>query len=85
MDGSRQPAGSSGFSKFSQRVIERESGEKIGLPVLYITQLLGIAMGIDHKKLGMHRLITSPKTFLRKVNPHILYSRQGAAIGKPFV
>lgn len=54
-----------------QRVIERELGEKIGLPVLYITQLLGIALGIDHKKLGMHRLITSPKNFLRKTNPVI--------------
>jgi heterodisulfide reductase subunit B len=54
-----------------QRVIERESGEKMGLPVLYITQLLGIALGIDHKKLGLHRLITSPKLFLRKMNPHL--------------
>ncbi len=51
-----------------QRVIERELGEKIGLPVLYITQLLGIAMGIDHKKLGLHRLITSPRGVMQKIN-----------------
>lgn len=50
-----------------QRVIERELKEKIGIPVLYITQLLGIAMGIGHRKLGMHRLITSPGSFLRKL------------------
>lgn len=50
-----------------QRVIERESGEKMGLPVLYITQLLGIAMGIDQKKLGLHRLITSPRGFMQKI------------------
>lgn len=49
-----------------QRVIERESGEKMGLPVLYLTQLLGIAMGIDQKKLGLHRLITSPRGLLQK-------------------
>ncbi|MDP1993417.1 MAG: CoB--CoM heterodisulfide reductase iron-sulfur subunit B family protein [Syntrophales bacterium] len=51
-----------------QRVIEREWGEKIGLPVLYMTQLLGIAMGIDHKKLGLHRLITSPSNVMQKIN-----------------
>ncbi len=51
-----------------QRVIERECREKIGLPILYITQLLGIAMGIDHKKLGLHRLITSPRGFMQKIN-----------------
>lgn len=55
-----------------QRVIERESGEKIGLPVLYLTQLLGVAMGIDHKKLGLHRLITSPRGFLKKTKPRSL-------------
>jgi heterodisulfide reductase subunit B len=51
-----------------QRVIERELGEKIGLPILYVTQLLGIAMGIDHKKLGLHRLITSPRNVTQKIN-----------------
>lgn len=50
-----------------QRVVEKELGEKIRLPVLYITQLLGIALGIDYKRLGLHRLITSPKTFLQKI------------------
>lgn len=52
-----------------QRVIERESGEKIGLPVLYITQLLGVALGIDEKALGLHRLITTPKPLLQKITP----------------
>lgn len=50
-----------------QRVIERELGMKIGIPVLYITQLLGIALGVEDKKLGFHRLITSPKNFLHKI------------------
>ncbi len=50
-----------------QRTIERELKEKIDLPVLYITQLLGIALGIDEKKLGIQRLITSPKRFLQKL------------------
>jgi heterodisulfide reductase subunit B len=53
-----------------QRVIEREGGRKIGLPVLYITQLLGIALGVEEQKLGFHRLITSPGNFLRKIMSH---------------
>ena len=50
-----------------QAAVEKEIGEKIKMPVLYITQLLGIALGIDYKKLGLHRLVTSPKRFLQKV------------------
>ncbi len=50
-----------------QTAAEKELGEKIGIPVLYITQLMGIAMGIDYKKLGMHRSITSAKTLLKKI------------------
>ncbi len=50
-----------------QRTIEKELKEKIDLPVLYITQLLGLALGIDYKKLGIQRLVTSPKRFLQKI------------------
>lgn len=50
-----------------QRAVEKELGEKIRLPILYITQLLGIALGIDYKRLALHRLITSPKIFLQKI------------------
>jgi len=50
-----------------QRAVEKELGEKIRLPVLYITQLLGIALGIDYKRLGLSRLVTSPKHFLQKI------------------
>lgn len=51
-----------------QRAIEKETGEKIGIPVFYITQLIGIALGIEYKKLGILRLITPPKTFLKRIN-----------------
>jgi heterodisulfide reductase subunit B len=30
-------------------------GKAIGMPVLFITQVLGLAMGLDRKKLGLHR------------------------------
>ncbi len=50
-----------------QRVVEKELGEEIGIPILYITQLLGIALGIDHKSLGIQRLVTSPESLLKKI------------------
>ncbi len=49
-----------------QNAIERELGEKIRIPVLYITQLLGLALGVDHIRLGINRLITSPRGLLGK-------------------
>lgn len=30
-------------------------GEKVDIPVLYITQAIGLAMGLDRKALGLHR------------------------------
>src|SRR3989339_1204940 len=50
-----------------QAAVEKEIGEKIKIPVLYITQLLGLALGIDHKRLGLQRLVTSPKLLLQKI------------------
>jgi heterodisulfide reductase subunit B len=29
-------------------------GAKLNVPVVYYTQLLGLALGIDEKKLGLH-------------------------------
>jgi len=37
-----------------QRVVASTVGSKLDLPVLYYTQLLGIAMGIAEEKLGLH-------------------------------
>jgi heterodisulfide reductase subunit B len=50
-----------------QAAVEKELGEKIELPVLYLTQLIGMAMGIDHKELGLQRLIVAHKKLLQKV------------------
>lgn len=47
-----------------QSDIEAATGEKIGLPVFYFTQLLGRAMGISDKELGIDRLMTSPTAVL---------------------
>lgn len=47
--------------------IEREVGAKVGLPVLYITQWLGLALGIAPEKLGLDRLITPATKLLDKI------------------
>jgi len=43
-----------------QRDIESKFSLKIGLPILHFTQLIGLAFGIDNKKLGLNRNIVSP-------------------------
>ena len=39
----------------------------LGIPVLYITQLIGLAFGIPPKELGLHRNIVSPDRLLEKL------------------
>jgi heterodisulfide reductase subunit B2 len=40
-----------------RNVIERSLGRQYSMPVLYITQLLGLALGLDERTLGLHRHI----------------------------
>lgn len=35
--------------------IEREMGRTCSMPVLYITQVVGLALGLSHEELGLHR------------------------------
>jgi len=43
-----------------QADIESATGEKIGLPVFFFTQLLGRALGIPDSELGIGKLMTDP-------------------------
>jgi heterodisulfide reductase subunit B len=49
-----------------QRDIEARYGERFDLPVLYFTQLLGIAFGLTPSDLGLRRLIVDAKPLLAK-------------------
>lgn len=40
--------------------IESRFATKIGLPILYFTQLIGLAFGIDNKALGIDKNVVSP-------------------------
>jgi len=49
-----------------QRDIESHFGVRFGLPVLYLTQLIGVAFGLDPKELGLNRNLVSPMKLLQK-------------------
>jgi len=50
-----------------QRDIECHRGGRFELPVFYFTQLVGIAFGLAHRSLGLHRLAVSPGKVLASV------------------
>ncbi|MBI2955379.1 MAG: 4Fe-4S dicluster domain-containing protein [Chloroflexi bacterium] len=51
-----------------QEQIERRAGKKIGLPIIYFTQLMGLAMGLTPKEVGLEKLFVSPEAMLRGKN-----------------
>jgi len=50
-----------------QKDIESHFEIKIHLPILYITQLIGLAFGLDPKELGLHRNVVLPAKLLKRV------------------
>lgn len=50
-----------------QKDIEKETGTRLDMPVVYITQLLGLCLGIPEKELGFKRLMVAPGTVLQAV------------------
>lgn len=49
--------------------IERRLGEQLDMPILYFTQLMGLAFGIDKRYLGLERLFVSPTRVLSHFLP----------------
>jgi heterodisulfide reductase subunit B len=50
-----------------QRRVERQLGERLDLPILYFSQLLGTALGLDDRQLGLSRLFVSPAAVLGRI------------------
>jgi heterodisulfide reductase subunit B len=50
-----------------QKSLERRHGEQIGIPVLYVTQLVGIALGLGPEELGLNMNSVSPMPVVEKV------------------
>lgn len=51
-----------------QTEICKEHGEDVSLPVLYFSQLLGLALGASPKEVGLQRQIVSPNQVLKSKN-----------------
>jgi heterodisulfide reductase subunit B len=49
-----------------QKILEQKGGEKIGIPVLYVTQLAGIALGLGPEELGLFMNSVSPMEIVEK-------------------
>ena len=45
----------------------KQRGVSIGLPILHLPQLLGLAMGFDPNRLGLNRNLISPNSALSKI------------------
>jgi heterodisulfide reductase subunit B len=54
-----------------QREIESHYGLRINMPILYFTQLMGIAFGLGSKELGLNRNIVSPSRILEKLGTQV--------------
>ena len=50
-----------------QKALEQKHGSKIEIPVLYVTQLAGIALGLGPEELGLNMNSVSPMAMMEKV------------------
>jgi heterodisulfide reductase subunit B len=50
-----------------QKAVEKFTGEKLDIPVLYFTQLLGLGLGIDPSRLGLSRNFVNTKSLIASV------------------
>jgi heterodisulfide reductase subunit B len=50
-----------------QQDIRKQFGRDYQMPVMYITQLLGLGLGISPDELGFDKLMVSPSSVLAKV------------------
>lgn len=54
-----------------QPEIARVLGQPLSIPVLHLPQLLGLALGIEPKRLGLGRHVVSVQPLLRKIGVHL--------------
>jgi heterodisulfide reductase subunit B len=48
-----------------QAQVNRQYGTDLHMPILYFTQLIGLALGMGNRELGLNKLIVSPDSLLR--------------------
>ena len=50
-----------------QSWVERAAGTRLDLPILYFSQLMGLALGVERHRLGLKRHIVSPAPLLERM------------------
>jgi heterodisulfide reductase subunit B len=50
-----------------QQDITKQSSKKYDMPIIYVTQLLGLCLGISSKKLGLSKLMVSPEKVIKAI------------------
>jgi heterodisulfide reductase subunit B len=45
---------------------EKKFGEKVDVKILYFTQLLGMALGLKPRKVGVHENVSDSRAFLKE-------------------
>lgn len=53
-----------------QQDIEKQTGTRHDMPIMYITQLLGLCLGISPNKLGLNKLMVSPASVIERIEVH---------------
>jgi heterodisulfide reductase subunit B len=51
-----------------QQNIERTLSKKYDMPIIYVTQLLGLCLGVDASKLGFDKQMVSADKIVNKIN-----------------
>jgi heterodisulfide reductase subunit B len=51
----------------NQPLLEKKFGEKIDLPILYVTQMAGLALGLRPEELGLEMNSVSTRPVLEKL------------------
>ena len=47
--------------------IKKQLGKSYDMPIIYITQLIGLSLGIDPEKLGLNKLMISPSKVIESI------------------
>lgn len=51
--------------------IKAKTGNEYDMPILYITQLMGLCLGLSHEALGLEKLVVSPSAIVEAVEMEI--------------
>jgi len=51
-----------------QSDIKKQTGLKTDMPIIYLTQLLGLCLDIPRKELGLNRLMVSPEEVIQQIH-----------------